>query len=116
MRPRQRNREPVVTAGMRVVPRSESPVLTRTGLFVFGAGALADSRTRRIMSTKTLPATYDPRQVEMARYKTWMAAGYFHAAVDPSRQPFVIMLPLPNVNGQVDIGHASPFSIQDVLI
>src|SRR2546425_195513 len=68
------------------------------------------------MSTKTLPATYDPRQVEMARYKTWMAAGYFHAAVDPSRQPFVIMLPLPNVTGELHIGHASTFSIQDVLI
>src|SRR3989449_7713342 len=68
------------------------------------------------VATKTLPTTYDPRQVEMARYKTWMAAGYFHAAVDPSRQPFVIMLPLPNVTGELHIGHASTFSIQDVLI
>src|SRR2546430_1468082 len=68
------------------------------------------------VATKTLPATYDPGQVEMARYKMWMAAGYFHAAVDPSRQPFVIMLPLPNVTGELHIGHASTFSIQDVLI
>ncbi|TMJ04133.1 MAG: hypothetical protein E6H01_04430 [Bacillati bacterium ANGP1] len=68
------------------------------------------------MVTKTLPTTYDPRQIEMARYKMWMAAGYFHAAVDPSRQPFVIMLPLPNVTGELHIGHASTFSIQDVLI
>src|SRR2546426_11298829 len=68
------------------------------------------------VATKTLPTTYDPRQVEMARYKTWMAAGYFHAAVDPSRQPFVIMLPLPNVTGELHIGHASTFSTQDRLI
>ena len=68
------------------------------------------------VATKTLPATYDPRQVEMAWYKTWMDSGYFHAAVDPSREPFVIMLPLPNVTGESHIGTASTFSIQDVLI
>src|SRR5256886_1224564 len=68
------------------------------------------------VATKTLPATYDPRQVEMAWYKTWMDSGYFHAAVDPSREPFVIMLPLPNVTGESHIGTGSTFSIQDVLI
>src|SRR5438128_3055795 len=71
---------------------------------------------RNPVATKTLPATYDPRQVEMAWYKTWMDSGYFHAAVDPSREPFVIMLPLPNVTGESHIGTASTFSIQDVLI
>src|SRR2546428_11174766 len=103
---------------MRVVPRSASPVLTRTGLVVWCDCRLvtADSATRPIMVTKTLPPAYDPREIEMARYKMWMAAGYFHAAVDPSRQPFVIMLPLPNVTGELHIGHASTFSIQDVLI
>ncbi len=68
------------------------------------------------MASKTLPTTYDPRQVEIARYKTWMDAGYFHAPVDPSREPFVIMLPLPNVTGESHIGTASTFSLQDVLI
>jgi len=67
------------------------------------------------MATKTLPTTYDPRKLEPARYQIWMQRGYFRAQVDSSRQPFVIMLPLPNVTGELHIGHASTFSIQDVL-
>jgi valyl-tRNA synthetase len=51
----------------------------------------------------------------MARYKVWQDAGYFHASVDPSRTPFVIMLPLPNVTGELHIGHASTFAVQDML-
>lgn len=68
------------------------------------------------MSTKTLPTTYDPRAVEVPRYQEWMRRGYFRAPVDPSRKPFVIMLPLPNVTGELHMGQASTFSIQDVLI
>jgi valyl-tRNA synthetase len=68
------------------------------------------------MATKTLPTTYDPRQVEMPRYREWERRGYFRAVVDPDRDPFVIMLPLPNVTGELHIGHASTFSIQDLLI
>jgi valyl-tRNA synthetase len=68
------------------------------------------------MATKTLPTTYDPRKVEVSRYQEWQRRGYFRAPVDPGRDPFVIMLPLPNVTGELHIGHASTFSIQDVLI
>ncbi|MBI2972263.1 MAG: valine--tRNA ligase [Armatimonadetes bacterium] len=68
------------------------------------------------MSMKTLPTTYDPRVVEVPRYQEWMRRGYFRAPVDRSRKPFVIMLPLPNVTGELHIGHASTFTIQDVLI
>src|SRR4030067_637213 len=68
------------------------------------------------MVTTTLPTTYDPRQVEVPRYREWLRRGYFRAPVDPDRAPFVIMLPLPNVTGELHIGHASTFSIQDVLI
>jgi len=74
------------------------------------------------MATKTLPPTYDPRTVEVPRYQEWMRGGYFRAVVDPSRPPgsprgpFVIMLPLPNVTGELHMGHASTFSLQDVLI
>src|SRR5574341_429902 len=68
------------------------------------------------MATKTLPTTYDPRQVEMPRYREWERRGYFRAPVDTGRDPFVIMLPLPNVTGELHMGHASTFSIQDVLI
>ncbi|MDQ7843046.1 MAG: valine--tRNA ligase [Armatimonadota bacterium] len=74
------------------------------------------------MKTGTLPTTYDPRTVEMARYQQWLRAGYFRAVVDFARPrgsprgPYVIMLPLPNVTGELHIGHASTFSLQDVLI
>ena len=68
------------------------------------------------MATKTLPTTYDPRQVEASRYQEWQRRGYFRAPVDPGRDPFVIMLPLPNVTGELHIGHASTFSLQDALI
>jgi valyl-tRNA synthetase len=68
------------------------------------------------MAQTTLPTTYDPRQVEVPRYQEWQRRGYFRAPVDPRRDPFVIMLPLPNVTGELHIGHASTFSIQDVLI
>src|SRR5438445_10079364 len=68
------------------------------------------------VATKALPAAYDPGQVEMAWYTTWVDRASFHAPVEPSREPFVIMLPLPNVTGESHIGTASTFSIQDVLI
>ena len=68
------------------------------------------------MAMKMLAKTYDPRQVEVPRYQEWLRRGYFRAPVDPDRTPFVIMLPLPNVTGELHIGHASTFSIQDVLI
>ena len=74
------------------------------------------------MTTRTLPTTYDPRTVETARLKQWLRGGYYRALVDPSRPrgsargPYVIMLPLPNVTGELHIGHASTFSLQDVLI
>jgi len=74
------------------------------------------------METGTLPTTYDPRTVEVARYQQWLRAGYFRAVADftrprgSARGPYVIMLPLPNVTGELHIGHASTFSLQDVLI
>jgi valyl-tRNA synthetase len=68
------------------------------------------------MAPEPLPPTYDPRVVEMPRYAWWLQRGYFRAPVDPAREPYVIMLPLPNVTGELHIGHASTFSLQDVLI
>ena len=64
---------------------------------------------------KTLPTTYDPRQVEMARYKIWKDAGRFRALPDPTRRPWAVMMPLPNVTGELHIGHALNNGLQDVL-
>ncbi len=64
---------------------------------------------------ETLPTTYDPRQVEMARYKIWKDARYFRALPDPKRRAWAVMMPLPNVTGELHIGHALNNGLQDVL-
>lgn len=68
------------------------------------------------MATETIPTTYDPSRVEERWYREWLARRYFHAPVDPGRRPFVIMMPLPNITGDLHIGHALNNTLQDVLI
>ncbi len=63
-----------------------------------------------------LPKTYDPAETERRWYAVWEARGYFHAAPDPSRRPYVIMMPLPNVTGELHMGHALNNGLQDCLI
>ena len=65
---------------------------------------------------KELPKTYDPREVEKKIYAMWMEKGYFHAERDPAKKPFTIVIPPPNVTGQLHLGHAFDETIQDVLI
>ncbi len=59
---------------------------------------------------------YDPKQVESRIYKTWMDGGYFHAERDAKKKPFTIVIPPPNVTGQLHLGHAFDETIQDTLI
>ena len=61
------------------------------------------------------PAPYDPRSVEPRHYQEWLARGYFHAPVDPSRRPYTIMMPLPNITGTLHMGHALNQTVQDLL-
>ncbi|HEV8338444.1 MAG TPA: valine--tRNA ligase [bacterium] len=68
------------------------------------------------MATETIPKTYDPRLIEERWYAFWLKRGYFHAPVDPRRDPYVIMMPLPNITGDLHIGHALNNTLQDVLI
>ncbi len=58
---------------------------------------------------------YDPLSVEPRRYQEWLARGYFHASVDPSREPYSIMMPLPNITGTLHMGHALNHTVQDLL-
>jgi len=53
--------------------------------------------------------------VEGRRYREWLERGYFHAPVDPTRKPFCIMMPLPNITGTLHMGHALNHTIQDLL-
>ncbi|MBR4574058.1 MAG: valine--tRNA ligase [Lachnospiraceae bacterium] len=67
------------------------------------------------MSTE-LAKTYDPSQMEGRLYKKWEEAGYFHAEVDRSKKPFTIVMPPPNITGQLHMGHALDNTMQDILI
>lgn len=65
---------------------------------------------------KELPKTYDPKQVEKKIYRMWMEGGYFKGKIDPGKKPFTIVIPPPNVTGQLHLGHAFDETLQDVLI
>ncbi|MBR4309037.1 MAG: class I tRNA ligase family protein, partial [Oscillospiraceae bacterium] len=65
---------------------------------------------------RELPKTYDPSDVEGRLYKFWSDGGYFRAERDPNKKPFTIVMPPPNVTGQLHMGHAMDASLQDVLI
>ncbi|MEF9853951.1 MAG: valine--tRNA ligase, partial [Hydrogenoanaerobacterium sp.] len=65
---------------------------------------------------KELEKIYDPKQVEDKTYKFWLDGGYFHAKVNPDKKPFTIVIPPPNVTGQLHMGHALDETLQDILI
>ena len=64
---------------------------------------------------KELPKVYDPKQVEKKIYDMWMRGGYFAGKADPDKKPFSIVMPPPNVTGQLHMGHALDATLQDIL-
>ena len=66
--------------------------------------------------TKELNKVYDPKAVESEIYKMWEEGGYFHAERDESKKPFTIVMPPPNVTGQLHMGHAMDATLQDSII
>jgi len=65
---------------------------------------------------KELDKHYNPAEVEERLYKFWQDSGYFRAEVDKSKKPYTIVIPPPNVTGQLHMGHALDQTIQDILI
>lgn len=65
---------------------------------------------------REIPKTYDPRAVEDRIYEEWEKAGAFNAAPDPEKEPYCIVIPPPNVTGELHMGHALNGAIQDTLI
>ena len=65
---------------------------------------------------KMLAKTYDPQGIEDRIYKNWEDKKYFHAEVDYSKKPFTIVIPPPNITGQLHMGHALDNTMQDILI
>ncbi len=66
--------------------------------------------------SKELAKTYDPQGIEEKLYQRWMDKKYFHAEVDESRKPFTIVIPPPNITGQLHMGHALDNTMQDIII
>ena len=64
---------------------------------------------------KNLAKTYDPKDFEDRIYEMWESNGAFHAEVDPDKKPFTIVMPPPNITGQLHMGHALDQTLQDVL-
>ena len=66
--------------------------------------------------SRELAKTYDPQEVEDRIYDFWLNGGYFHATVDPEKKPYTIVIPPPNITGQLHMGHAMDETLQDFLI
>ena len=60
--------------------------------------------------------TYNPAEIEDRLYQKWLDKKYFHAEVDRSKKPFTIVMPPPNITGQLHMGHALDNTLQDILI
>ena len=66
--------------------------------------------------SKELAKTYNPQEIEGKLYDKWLNKKYFHAEVDRSKKPFTIVMPPPNITGQLHMGHALDNTMQDILI
>ena len=66
--------------------------------------------------SKEMAKTYDPKGIEEALYNKWVDKKYFHAEADRSKKPFTIVMPPPNITGQLHMGHALDNTMQDILI
>ena len=65
---------------------------------------------------KELAKTYDPKDIEDRLYAKWLDKKYFHAEPDETKKPFTIVIPPPNITGQLHMGHALDNTMQDILI
>lgn len=65
---------------------------------------------------KEMQTTYDPKQFEENIYRTWVENGCFRAEIDHGKVPFTVMMPPPNVTGQLHMGHAMDETMQDILV
>ncbi|HLB11719.1 MAG TPA: valine--tRNA ligase [Dehalococcoidia bacterium] len=63
-----------------------------------------------------LPASYNPHEVEARLYRSWLEAGYFTPKIDWAKKPFVVIMPPPNVTGQLHLGHALTATIEDIMV
>ncbi len=65
---------------------------------------------------RELAKVYDPKSVEDRTYAFWQEGNFFHAEIDPQKKPYTIVIPPPNITGQLHMGHALDETLQDILI
>ena len=65
---------------------------------------------------KELAKTYNPKEIEQSIYENWLKQKYFHASCDETKKPFTIVMPPPNITGQLHMGHALNNTLQDIVI
>ena len=75
-----------------------------------------ETASQATAAEREIPTVYDPHAVEAKWYQTWEDRGYFHAEVDSTKPPFSIVIPPPNVTGQLHLGHAMDTTMQDIII
>ena len=62
-----------------------------------------------------MPKAYEPQKVEQKWYQFWLEKGYFKPSIDPKKKPFVIIMPPPNVTGELHVGHALTATLEDIM-
>ncbi len=65
---------------------------------------------------RDIPKAYDPKAVEQRIYEMWLQGGYFTPQIDRAKKPFVIIMPPPNVTGELHMGHALTAALQDLMV
>ena len=65
---------------------------------------------------KEMAKSYKPSEFEDKIYDFWLKGNYFHTEADPDKKPYTIVMPPPNITGQLHIGHALDETLQDILI
>jgi valyl-tRNA synthetase len=77
---------------------------------------LTETATTETINSASLPKAYEPQTVEAKWYRFWEEGGYFKPRPNPSRRPFVISMPPPNVTGALHLGHAITATIEDIMV
>ncbi|MCL5410631.1 MAG: valine--tRNA ligase [Patescibacteria group bacterium] len=77
---------------------------------------LKSKRSKEKNMTKIIPKAYEPEKFEDSIYQDWEKSGYFKPEINPEGKPFTIIMPPPNANGSLHIGHAVFISLEDLMI
>ena len=67
-------------------------------------------------AVRDIPKAYDPGAVEQRLYASWIDGGYFTPTIEPDKEPFVIIMPPPNVTGELHVGHALQATLADIMV